>query len=104
MSDQDGAFRDWTAILNLQPIVSPEPLRVRGDYFLKMRCGGVGLKPGLPGINERILILDIVGEGEGDGGWETAEARFPAKEGQYDSIQVRGLDDESITIDIEVVH
>ena len=98
-------FKDWKAILDLQPIVDPQPLRVGGEYFLDSRCGGATLRKAVPpGINDRILILEIIPGGAGDGGWETVEGRFEAKEGQYDSVQIRDDKANSITVDVEEVH
>lgn len=98
-------FKDWKAILDLQPIVDPEPLRVGGEYFLDSRCGGATLRFAVPqGINPRILILEIVPEGAGDGGWETVKGRFEAKEGQYDSVTIRDDKGNSTTVDVEEVH
>jgi hypothetical protein len=100
-----GRYRDWAAILNLQPIVGPTPLRVGGEYHLGMRCGGAALEIARPqGINGRILLLDLV-KADGDGGdWIDVADRFAAQEGQYDQVQVVDWDGESITIDIEVVY
>ena len=98
-------FKDWQAILDLQPIVDPEPLRVGGEYFLDSRCGGATLREAVPqGINPRILLLEIVPQGDGDGGWERVEGRFKAMEGQYDSVQIRDDQGNSTTIDVEEVH
>ena len=98
-------FKDWTAILNLQPIVQPDPLRVRGEYFLDRRCGGATLRAAEPqGINPNILILEIVPGGDGDGGWETVEGRFPAQGGQYDSVQIRDDQGNSTSVKVQEVH
>ncbi len=101
-------FRNWKAVLDLQPIVQPEPLRVRGEYHLNHRCGGVALREAVPqGINPRILLLSLI-EAPGDGGdWVEVAGQFAAKEGQYDSVMVRDdtqADGQSISIDIEEVH
>jgi hypothetical protein len=98
-------FKDWTAVLDLQPIVDPEPLRVGGEYFLDSRCGGATLRIAEPqGINPRILILEIVANGAGDGGWETVKGRFAATAGQYDSVEIRDAHGNRTTVDVEEVH
>lgn len=98
-------FKDWTAVLDLQPIVDPEPLRVGGEYFLDRRCGGVTLRIAEPqGINPRILILEVVADGPGDGGWETVKGRFKATAGQYDSVEIRDADGNRTTVDVKEVH
>lgn len=98
-------FRNLKAILNLQPIISSEPLHVTGQYHLDQRCGGVSLRKAVPqGLNPAILLLEIV-EAKGDGGdWVTVEGRFPAREQDYELVQVRDMDGETISIEIEVVH
>ena len=98
-------YRGWRAILNLQPIVARDPLRVGGQYHLDQRCSGVSLREAEPqGINERILMLEIV-EGFGDGGdWVDVEGRFAAKEGEYDYVSVRDMDGQSVRVTIEEVH
>ncbi len=104
-SKPDERFKDWKAILDLQPIVDPEPLRVGGEYFLDSRCGGATLRAAVPqGINPRILMLEIVPGGAGDGGWEPVEGRFEAKEGQYDSVHIRDDAGNTTTVDVEEVH
>ena len=98
-------FRDWKAVLDLQPIIQPEPLRVGGEYRLGGRCGGVSLRKAVPqGINPRILLLELV-EADGDGGdWVQVDSRFEAEESQYDSVTVRDVDGESTSVDVEEVH
>jgi hypothetical protein len=98
-------YRNWKAILNLQPIIAAEPLRVGGEYHLNQRCGGVSLRTAVPqGINPRILMLELV-EGPGDGGdWVAVEERFAADAGQYDSVSIRDMDGESTSVDVQEVH
>ena len=97
-------YKDWSAILDLQPIVSKTPLRVRGKYHLNQRCGGVTLDVKVPqGINPAILLLDLV-DGPGIGGdWIEVEGEFPAKKGQYTSVTVIDSDGESVTIEVQEV-
>lgn len=98
-------FKDWEAILDLQPIVDPRPLRVSGDYFVNRRCGGATLRAAVPqGINPGILVLEVIAEGEGDGGWERVEGRFEAAQGQYESVQVRDTDGNTTSVKITEVH
>ena len=98
-------FRDWKAVLDLQPIVQPEPLRVGGEYRLGGRCGGVSLRKAVPqGINPRILLLELVETEGGGGDWVQVDGRFEAEENQYDSVTVRDTDGESISVDVEEVH
>ena len=98
-------FRGWEAILNLQPIVSPKPLRVRGEYFLDKRCGGVDLRMAVPqGFNPAQLILEVVPQGDGDGGWEPASESFEATAGQYESVMVRDDKGNSVTMEVQEVH
>jgi hypothetical protein len=98
-------FRNWKAVLDLQPIVQSEPLRVAGEYHLGMRCGGVSLRKAIPqGFNPQILLLELV-ESPGDGGdWINVEARFAAKAGQYDSVMIRDMDEETTSVDVQEVH
>ena len=98
-------FRNFEAVLDLQPIVQPEPLRVRGEYRLGGRCGGVSLRKAVPqGFNSRILLLELV-EAPGSGGdWVPVEGRFAAEEGQYDSVSIRDMDGQSVSVDIDEVH
>lgn len=97
-------FRVCKAILDLQPIVEPEPLRVTGEYFLDMRCGGIKLRKAVPqGINECILILDVEAEGSGDGGWEPFDGRFKAERNQYDGVELRDEKGNRIKLEIEVL-
>lgn len=94
-------FKDWKAVFDFMQI-GGLPLSVGGQYFLDRRCGGASLKAAEPqGINERILILDIVPTGDGDGGWEAVHGRFPARKGQYDSVEVRDAEGNRTTLDIE---
>lgn len=95
-------FKDWTATFDFLQIGSGRPLSVGGQYFLDMRCGGVRLEVAEPqGINDKILILDVVQNGDGDGGWEQVQGRFAARKDQYDSVEVRDAEGNRITLDIE---
>ncbi|HEX8216195.1 MAG TPA: hypothetical protein VF577_01905 [Allosphingosinicella sp.] len=98
-------YQGWSAILNLEPIVSETPLRVGGRYHLDQRCGGVTLQVKVPqGINPDILLLDLV-EGPGIGGdWIDVEGEFPAREGQYESVTVIDSDGESVSMKVEEIH
>jgi hypothetical protein len=98
-------YRDWSAILDLQPVIKPRPLRVAGEYHLNQRCGGVTLRVKIPqGFNPRILLLELV-DGPGPGGdWVSVEGEFEAKEGQYDSVSVTDSDGESVSVEVQEVH
>jgi len=97
-------FDNWTAVLDLQPIIQPELLRVGGAYHLNERCGGVTLRKAAPqGINPRILLLELV-EGPGNGGdWVHVEGSFAATDNEFDSVSVRDMDGETTSIEIQVV-
>lgn len=95
-------FKDWQAVFDFQQISQGTPLRVGGQYFLDMRCGGASLKVAVPqGINPSVLLLEIVTTGDGDGGWEPVQGRFPAKSKQYDSVEVHDADGNRTSIDVE---
>lgn len=86
--------RKWKAELNLMPI-SPRPLRVTGE--VKTTAGN--LKPRLKmakpqGINPAILILDLAivdtgGPGTTDVTFRPARYAKPAKQGQYQEVNIR---------------
>ena len=99
-------FRDWQAIADFQPVVDPEPLRVRGEYRLNRRSGSVRLRERVPpGLNPTELILDLVIDGHGPGGdWVVAEGRFAAREGQYRTVKVFDRNGECVAVEVEEVH
>jgi hypothetical protein len=99
-------FRDWTAIADFQPIVSPTPLRVRGEYFLNRRSGSARLEPrNPPGPNPTELTLDVVIDGSGLGGdWVVLEGRYPADEGQYKTVNVFDPNGDHEVVQVQEVH
>lgn len=98
-------FKDWNAVFDFQQITGGRPLRIGGQYFLDSRRGGASLEIAVPqGINQKILILNIVTTGDGDGGWEGVHDRFPARAKQYDSVEVRDAKGNTTAIDIEELH
>lgn len=98
-------FRDWKAILNLQPVVSDRPLRVGGEYRLNRRTGAAELGEAVPpSLNPRILLLDLrIVDGPG-GDWVPVEGAFAAEAGRYDSVTIRDPQDASVTIEVQEVH
>lgn len=102
--EKDGSkrFRNWRAFHNQMPPL-PKPIRVSGEYFLDRRSGGCELRLANPqGINDRVLLIDlVVVEGPG-GDWVEVEGRFDAEPGAYSSVQVVDAEGESIGLDIEV--
>lgn len=99
-------FRDWSAIADFQPVVSETPLRVRGEYFLNRRSGTARLEPrDPPGTVSTELILDVVIDGSGIGGdWVCLEGRYPAKEGQYKTVNVFDPNGAHEIVEVQEVH
>lgn len=101
-----GRLRNWKSKLDLQPIVQPKPLTVRGEYKLDDRCGGASLRAKVPlDFNPRILAVEIVPSPGSGGEWVTVEGAFEGAEDQYDKVRIVDTDSgEDVTVDIEVVH
>jgi hypothetical protein len=99
-------FRDWTAIADFQPIVSSTPLRVCGEYHLNRRSGTARLEARQPqGPNPAELILDLVIDGGGVGGdWVLVEGAFPAREGQYKTVNVFDRNADHVIVEVQEVH
>lgn len=100
-----GPFRGWEAIANFQPIVGPEPLRVGGEYHLNRRSGTARLEVrDPPGSNPSELTLDLVIDGSGTGGdWVRVDGRYPAREGQYKTVNIFDRNGEHVIVEVQEV-
>jgi len=98
---------DWAAWVNLMP-PGPKSFFVVGSVTVSNLGQVPVLKPGNPGINPKILILDLTVE-QKPGQWPMPviprEARYEIKDykGNYSQVTIRS-GSSSITIDVQEVH
>ncbi|HEX8639578.1 MAG TPA: hypothetical protein VF704_00310 [Allosphingosinicella sp.] len=105
--NEGGAYREWSAILDLMPGGSdPRKLRVGGEYRLNRRSGTVQLRKRVPqGFIPETLLLDLVIEGSGPGGdWVAVEEEFEATQGQYEEVRVQDENGEEVVLKVQEVH
>ena len=99
-------FRNFEAIADFQPVVGPEPLRVSGEYHLNRRSGTARLEVrDPPGSNPAELTIDLVIDGSGIGGdWVEVEGRYPAREGQYKTVNIFDRNGDHVIVEVQEVH